>query len=312
MRDVDDPDRDCGFENPARRTLHAGTRPACWRLGGPIAAGASAVEIGRGSGHGTKVVLDYFDAAHVDVVDLGPPMIGKAERRLPATPTGCDRPSGTPPTSRASSVQAGRRFKSCNQTLPRYEGDASGRRRPDRANLAGAGVDGQHSHAGLFLLGALWTTGVTPLGIGKGPVVCHDRDMRSLPIRWQRLVDSEGRTCVRCAATQHEVEQAVAKLEQVLAPLNLSPELEVAEIDAATFQQSPGESNRIWIAGRPMEDWLDATVGSSRCCSVCGDSDCRTVEVRGTTFEAIPERLILQAALVAASEQLGERADSSA
>ena len=161
-------------------------------------------------------------------------------------------------------------------------------------------------------LGALRATRVTPLGIGKGPVACDDRDMRSLSIRWQRLVDSEGRTCVRCAATRDEVEEAVAKLEQVLAPLNLSPELEVAEIDAATFQQSPGESNRIWIAGRPLEDWLDATVGSSRCCSVCGDFDCRTVEVRGRTFEAIPERLILQAALVAASEQLGERAASSA
>ena len=117
---------------------------------------------------------------------------------------------------------------------------------------------------------------------------------------------------MRCAATQDEVEQAVAKLEQVLAPLDMAPQLEVAEVDNAKFQASPGESNRIWIAGRPMEDWLDATVGSSRCCSVCGDSDCRTVEVRGTTFEAIPEKLILQAALVAAAELLGETADSSA
>ena len=141
---------------------------------------------------------------------------------------------------------------------------------------------------------------------------CDHRDVRSLPIRWQRLVDSEGQTCVRCAATQDEVEQAVAKLERVLAPLDMAPELEVAEVDNATFQASPVESNRIWIAGRPMEDWLDAKVGSSRCCSVCGDADCRTVEVRGTTFEAIPERLILQAALVAAAELLGDSPDSPA
>ena len=40
------------------------------------------MEIGRGSGHGTKLVLDYLGAAHVDVVDLDPQMIGKAERRL--------------------------------------------------------------------------------------------------------------------------------------------------------------------------------------------------------------------------------------
>ena len=130
--------------------------------------------------------------------------------------------------------------------------------------------------------------------------------MRSLPILWQRLVDSQGQTCVRCAATQDEVHRAVETLEQVLAPLDIAPRLEIAEVDPSTFQDRPGESNRIWIAGRPLEDWLDATVGSSRCCSVCGDSDCRTVEVRGTTFEAVPQRLILQAALRAASEMLAD------
>ncbi|WP_346927501.1 DUF2703 domain-containing protein [uncultured Arthrobacter sp.] len=104
----------------------------------------------------------------------------------------------------------------------------------------------------------------------------------------------------------------VAKLREVLAPLDMTPVLEIAEVAKATFQANPPESNRIWIAGRPMEDWLGATVGSSRCCSVCGDNDCRTVQIRGTTFEAIPEKLILQAALAAASELLGETADSPA
>lgn len=89
--------------------------------------------------------------------------------------------------------------------------------------------------------------------------------MRTLPIRWQRLVDSEGQTCVRCAATQDKVEHAVATLTKVLAPLDISPQLEMAEVDNAAFQASPVESNRIWIGGRPMEDWLQATVGSSRC-----------------------------------------------
>jgi hypothetical protein len=53
-----------------------------------------------------------------------------------------------------------------------------------------------------------------------------------------------------------------------------------------------------------MEEWLGARVGSSRCCSVCGDSECRTVEVAGTTFEAIPERLFLKAALIASAQLL--------
>jgi hypothetical protein len=39
---------------------------------------------------------------------------------------------------------------------------------------------------------------------------------------------------------------------------------------------------------------------------VCGDSECRTLEVSGTTFEAIPERLILKAALLAAAQLLDD------
>jgi hypothetical protein len=37
---------------------------------------------------------------------------------------------------------------------------------------------------------------------------------------------------------------------------------------------------------------------------VCGDAPCRTVEVDGTTYEAIPERLLVKAAMVAAASLL--------
>ena len=45
-----------------------------------------------------------------------------------------------------------------------------------------------------------------------------------------------------------------------------------------------------------MEQWLGARVGSSRCCPVCGGSECRTVEIGTATFEAIPQELFLKAA----------------
>jgi hypothetical protein len=128
--------------------------------------------------------------------------------------------------------------------------------------------------------------------------------MKSLPIIWQRLVSSDGRTCDRCNATYQEMQQAVSKLKEALRPLGIEPSLEVRELDEKSFKATPSESNRIWIAGRPMEEWLGARVGSSRCCSVCGESACRTVEVGGTTFEVIPEKLFLKAALAAASELL--------
>lgn len=135
--------------------------------------------------------------------------------------------------------------------------------------------------------------------------------MKSLPIIWQRLVSSEGKTCDRCNATYQEIQQAVSKLKEALRPLGIEPSLEIREIGEKSFKATPSESNRIWIAGRPMEEWLGARVGSSRCCSVCGDSECRTVEVGGAIFEAIPEKLFLKAALIASSQLLDLKPEAS-
>ena len=125
--------------------------------------------------------------------------------------------------------------------------------------------------------------------------------MKTLPIVWKRLVSEEGETCERCDATHREMQRAVSKLREALYPFGIEPALEERAIDEESFIADPSESNRVWIAGRPMEEWLGASVGSSRCCSVCGESECRTVEVGGSTFEAIPEELFTKAALVAAS-----------
>ena len=128
--------------------------------------------------------------------------------------------------------------------------------------------------------------------------------MISLPIIWQRLVSADGKTCDRCDATYQAIQRAFNTLKETLRPLGIEPTLEARELDEKSFKANPSESNRIWIAGRPMEEWLGARVGSSRCCSVCGESECRTVEVVGTTFEAIPEKLFLQAALPASAQLL--------
>ena len=128
--------------------------------------------------------------------------------------------------------------------------------------------------------------------------------MKSLPILWQRLVSGDGKTCDRCQATFEEMQRAVGKLTEALRPLGIEPTLELKKMDEESFKANPSESNRIWIAGRPMEEWLGASIASSPCCSVCGESECRTVEVEGTVFETIPESLFLKAALVAASQLL--------
>jgi Domain of unknown function (DUF2703) len=122
----------------------------------------------------------------------------------------------------------------------------------------------------------------------------------TLLIVWKRLI-SGGETCPRCGSTQAAIERAVATLTEVLRPLNIEPTLETIALDQATFDEAPTESNRIWIAGRPLESWVGAHVSASQCCSVCGNNNCRTLQVDGESYEAVPETLIVKAGLAAAS-----------
>jgi hypothetical protein len=92
--------------------------------------------------------------------------------------------------------------------------------------------------------------------------------MRTLDIVWQRLV-KDGQTCNRCGSTQQSVQKAVATLRAVLRPLDIEPVLDTLAIDeAAAFKENILESNRITIAGKPLEYWIGGKTGSSECCSV--------------------------------------------
>lgn len=127
--------------------------------------------------------------------------------------------------------------------------------------------------------------------------------MKPLPILWRRLV-RDGETCPRCGETGRELDSAVIKLRAALVPLGIEPVLETQEIREEAFQADTAESNRVWIAGKPLEDWLGGTVGMSRCCTACGDSDCRTVQIDGQTYEAIPQDQLIKAGLMAASQMI--------
>jgi len=128
--------------------------------------------------------------------------------------------------------------------------------------------------------------------------------MKTLRIKWQRLVDEQGQTCDRCGATEGAVEDAVRKLKSSLLPLEIDVLLEKETLSQAAFSRDPLESNRIWISEKSIEEWLSAASGKSQCCSVCGDTDCRTLTVDGKTYEAIPAELIIKAGLLAASQLL--------
>ena len=55
--------------------------PLLVRLGGRV-PGGRVLEIGCGSGYGTRLILDRFGAASVDAVDLDPRAVAAAQRRL--------------------------------------------------------------------------------------------------------------------------------------------------------------------------------------------------------------------------------------
>jgi hypothetical protein len=126
--------------------------------------------------------------------------------------------------------------------------------------------------------------------------------MKTLTIQWKRLVNEKGETCTRCGSTGEIVQRAFDKLQKALAGLDIKMKLETKTIDLKSFRKDPLESNRIWISGKPLEEWLGATVGQSRCCNVCGDSECRTLSLDRTMFETIPEELIIRGCLLAAAE----------
>lgn len=128
--------------------------------------------------------------------------------------------------------------------------------------------------------------------------------MNTLLINWQRLVDEKGRTCDRCGTTEKAVDDAVRQLKRSLKELNIDVVLEKTALTPATFAKDTLQSNRIWIAGEPIEKWLSARSGKSQCCSTCGDSDCRTLSVEGRTYEAIPAELIVRAGLLAGAQML--------
>lgn len=121
-----------------------------------------------------------------------------------------------------------------------------------------------------------------------------------LNIKWQRLV-VEGETCKRCGLTEKEVRKAVDKLKGSLEPLKVGVKFKEEELSKKEFQENPKQSNMIFINERPLESWLGAETGGSECCDVCGDEECRTVEVNEKEYEVVPSGLIVKAGLRAVS-----------
>lgn len=129
---------------------------------------------------------------------------------------------------------------------------------------------------------------------------CTPKKEKVLKISWQRLI-SDGNTCPRCGSTEDELEKAQLTLEKTLSNLGIKVELEKIELNLQEFKTNPVKSNSIFFNGIALEDLLGAKTGKSQCCDVCGDEECRTVELGDNSFESIPAEIIVKAGLIAAA-----------
>ena len=128
--------------------------------------------------------------------------------------------------------------------------------------------------------------------------------MKPIKIVWQRLVDDQGQTCDRCGGTEQELDKAVRFLQKSLAPGGVRFIVEKKGLAAGEFAQDPSQSNRIWVDGRLLENWVGAEVGQSPCCGPCQGAECRTLEVDGARHETVPAELIIKAGLLAVQRQV--------
>lgn len=133
-------------------------------------------------------------------------------------------------------------------------------------------------------------------GCGSESKETNNSAKKILTISWQRLI-TEGNTCPRCGSTENELDNAVQQLKEKLASLEIDVILEKKELSLEEFKKDPVESNRILFNGHSLEDVIGAKTGQSQCCDVCGDEECRTVEIGGQSHETIPSEIIVKAGL---------------
>ncbi len=126
-----------------------------------------------------------------------------------------------------------------------------------------------------------------------------NQNEKTITIVWQRLI-SEGVTCPRCGSTEENLEQAVLELQEKLKVHSIEVILEKKELTLQEFKTDSIQSNSILFDGISLEKLISARTGQSKCCDVCGDSECRTIETEGDLYEIIPRELIVKAGLIVA------------
>ncbi len=121
--------------------------------------------------------------------------------------------------------------------------------------------------------------------------------MKILEIEWRHL-DKEGNTCIRCSDTGEALHRVVTELTEECRPCVWDIKFKETKLTEKEISQS----NIILFNGKPIEHILPNAVASEShcqsCCKLTGNSstNCRTIELDGSSHESIPLYLIRQAA----------------
>lgn len=124
--------------------------------------------------------------------------------------------------------------------------------------------------------------------------------MDTLHIEWKHL-EKDGKTCDRCRETGTTLRRVIGDLVGELA----AKDIRVTFTETRLSEREIPQSNSILFNGVPLEDLLPgAQVTDNHCesCSgLCGATTwCRAMRIGDTIYNAIPDFMIREAALIAA------------
>lgn len=130
---------------------------------------------------------------------------------------------------------------------------------------------------------------------------------KTLAIEWHRMVDKDGNVCCGGDAARMEVETARAKLAEELEGSGIEVVLAKTDHSPEECMDCPECANCIMVAGKGINQWLDAEMTGSPCGGVCkkamGDNfECQNLVYEGKTYDVIPADLIVKAGLLAAAD----------
>jgi hypothetical protein len=127
--------------------------------------------------------------------------------------------------------------------------------------------------------------------------------MKTLHIEWKHL-DKDGKTCDRCAETGATLRRVIDDLTGELAARNIR----VTFTETRLSEREIPQSNSMLFNGVPLEDLLPGVQVIDNYCASCSDlcsqdTACRAIRAGETTYEAVPDFMIRQAALLATGLQ---------